>query len=297
MNTLYNYTYVSVIIPVFNGGNKIIKTVEALLAQEYPAEFYEIIVVDNGSTDSTYARLSTYPIILLSEEMRGSYAARNKGILCARGDVLAFTDSDCIPDPYWIRKGVEFLEYNKAAVGGGHVAFTFSELPTPAEYVDAIININNQDSISRHGMAATANLFSRKHVFDEIGMFNANLQSGGDGEWSERVRAGGLQMYYIPEAIVRHPARRFFELIKKHIRVGSGSNTIWKTRGKGLLWRISAWIYLCLPVYAFQLPRMIKRYGSNDVRYPVVHMMLVAYVVKLATAWGILVQALRKKVV
>lgn len=288
MSSNFPQPFVSVIVPVRNGADSIRKTIEALMTQGYPRDRYEIIVVDNASADNTREIARAYPVILLEEKELGSYAARNAGVAKASGDILAFTDSDCMPKPEWIQNGVAFLEKHSAHVAGGHVEFTFSDKPTPAEYLDSLIGINNQDSIAKHGMAATANLFVRKITFRKVGNFNAKMQSGGDSEWSARAKISGEKMLFIDDAVVLHPARPFGELIKKHVRIGSGSIAVWKARGKGIAWRTLAFFYLLTPFFALRIPAMLKARNAGRMRYPIFRMMLVAYACKLATAWGIL---------
>lgn len=94
---------ISVVVPVFNTGRFLPRTVEALLAQDFPRDRYELIFVDNGSNDDSVDILHRYPgVRVLHEPVQGSYAARNCGLREARGDIIAFTDSDCFADPAWL---------------------------------------------------------------------------------------------------------------------------------------------------------------------------------------------------
>jgi glycosyltransferase involved in cell wall biosynthesis len=94
---------ISVIVPVFNTIRYLERVVAAMQAQDYPRQDYELVFVDNGSTDGSRELLARYPdLSVLLETERGSYAARNLGLRHARGDILAFTDSDCYPAPGWL---------------------------------------------------------------------------------------------------------------------------------------------------------------------------------------------------
>jgi len=110
-----DHPLVSVIIPVYNDPDGIRRCFEALRKQSYPTERFEILAVDNGSTDDTRAviqdALAGVPngYLLVEDEIQGSYAARNAGIERATGEVLAFTDADCTPAPTWIESGVKTL--------------------------------------------------------------------------------------------------------------------------------------------------------------------------------------------
>ena len=99
----YNADMISVIVPVYNTAAYLERVIEALKAQDFPRNGYELIFVDNGSSDGSAAILRRHPEIrAFQEPERGSYAARNRGIKHARGEVLAFSDSDCYPAPHWL---------------------------------------------------------------------------------------------------------------------------------------------------------------------------------------------------
>lgn len=94
----------SIIVPVFNEERHIAACLEALLALEYPEDRYEIIVVDNGSTDRSVDIVRSMPRVrLLQEPEPGDFAARNTGAAASSGALLAFTDADTAPDSDWLR--------------------------------------------------------------------------------------------------------------------------------------------------------------------------------------------------
>src|SRR5207244_1921243 len=100
----------SVVIPVFNDRQRLERCLDALEQQTYPAERFEVIVVDNGSTQTLDDLATRYRIQLGRESRPGAYAARNRGLAMAVGEVIAFTDSDCLPDRDWMERGVAALE-------------------------------------------------------------------------------------------------------------------------------------------------------------------------------------------
>jgi glycosyltransferase involved in cell wall biosynthesis len=96
--------FVSIVVPLYNEERWIDECVRALSAQDYPEDLYEILVIDNNSTDSSAARVAAYPRVrLLREPEQGDFAARNRGIVESRGEILAFTDADTAPHPDWLR--------------------------------------------------------------------------------------------------------------------------------------------------------------------------------------------------
>jgi len=95
---------ISVIVPFYNAKDTIQKCAEALLGQNYPDNDYEIIMVDNNSVDGSQDIVKMFPRIRLVYEMKQSpYAARNRGLKFAKGSIIAFTDSDCIPFNDWLK--------------------------------------------------------------------------------------------------------------------------------------------------------------------------------------------------
>lgn len=223
--------FVSVIVPVYNDAAQIRSCLDALREQTYPAARYEIIVVDNGSTDHTPRVVAAYDVQLRSEPtVQSSYAARNVGIAAARGTVLAFTDSDCRPVADWIRRGVQALTAQGADLVGGVVRFVHTGSPTGAEVCDSITNMQIERGIRERGVAKTANLFVRAAVVEATGGFPP-VRSGGDVRWTRQATDAGYTLAYGASAVVDHPARRLPELVRKQYRVGRGQPAIWGAAG------------------------------------------------------------------
>lgn len=218
---------VSVIVPVYNDLHRIGTCIRALLSQTYPNDRYEVLVVDNGSIDGTPDLIRQYPVTLLFESrIQTSYAARNKGITQARGEILAFTDSDCTPVPAWLEEGVSALKEKKADLAGGNVRFIYSTRPTSAEIFDSITNMQVGESIRDRRVAKTANLFVRESVFKSNDLFPEDMESGGDIFWTRQATSRGAKIVYAPRAEVGHPTRKLLALLKKQYRVGKGHHSI-----------------------------------------------------------------------
>jgi glycosyltransferase involved in cell wall biosynthesis len=219
--------FVSVIIPVFNDLDPLALCLSALSSQTYPHNRYEVIVVDNGSSKNLeIVKRAFKNVLFLKENRPGSYCARNKGINVAKGEVLSFTDSDCIPAVDWIEKGVrELVSSPKCGLVAGRVKLYFKnpEKQTPVEVYESIHAFDQKNMVENYHHGATANVFTYRKVFDDVGLFNADLKSGGDVEWGKRVYARGYQQLYAADACVLHPARsEFREIYKKTIRVAGG---------------------------------------------------------------------------
>lgn len=227
--------FVSIIIPVYNDPDRIRKALEQLVLQSYPYNSYEIIVGDNGSTDSTPQVVQDYcerypnmVRMVIEDKIQSSYAARNKGIEIARGEILAFTDSDCIPELNWLFEGVKALRKNDASCGGGRISFFFkSDIPNIYEHFDSGRKLNQRAFVKKSGFAATANFFVKRKMFDHYGLFRYDLISGGDYEFGRRLINGGEKMIYIPSAVVKHPARATLRaILKKSRRIAEGENQL-----------------------------------------------------------------------
>lgn len=232
--------FVSVVIPVFNDAARLRTCLQAVAAQTYPADAFEVLVVDNASTEDLAPSVPHDPRFqLLHEPVPGSYAARNRALQTARGEVLAFTDGDCVPDPAWLQRGVArlvgppFVDYVAGAVelfyeGGG---------PTSAaELYEFRHGFPQEFYLREQHFGATANVLTWREVVERVGPFDARLKSRGDAEFGQRVHAAGLVQVYDPQVVVRHPARATAqELLVKFRRTSLGTRDADLRAGAGRL--------------------------------------------------------------
>lgn len=225
---------VSVIVPVRDDAARLRLCLDALARQTLPVHEREIVVVDNGSCDDVDAVVRGYPgVRLVREPRRGSYAARNRGLLAASAPLLAFTDADCVPAEDWLEQGLEALRAPEVDVVAGAIEVFFTRgRPNAIELHDALTAFPQEHFVERYGFGATASLFTRRDVFDRVGSFDGSLQSGGDAEWGERAAAAGHRIVYRAGAVVRHPARRRLgELYEKITRITRGIEQMARARG------------------------------------------------------------------
>lgn len=202
-------TSVSIIVPVYNGEKTLPALLDSILHLDYPRERFEAIIVDNNSRDRTRELVREAGLTCLSEGAQGSYAARNRGLAAATGDIIGFTDADCIVDPGWVREAVAaFSRPEVGAVAGGIVGHD------PDNYVVKYLvetNYFDAQNTLRHPFmpyAPTANVFYRKKVFERVGNFRAGWPSGGDADLAWRMQLEtdfGLE--FVPQALVRHVHR------------------------------------------------------------------------------------------
>lgn len=223
----YSCPFISIIIPVYNDAERLSLCLSALECQTYSSDQYEVIVVDNGSDEPLDELVSQFNQARLTQESRkGSYAARNHGLTLAHGPLIGFTDSDCIPSKKWLQEGVKYLlDTPKCGIVGGQINIFFknSSHPTPVELYESITFLQQERHVINQKFSATANLFTFKEIFNRVGLFNADIKSGGDYEWCSRVIAASYDVAYAPEAVISHPARHsFHDLAKKVARVTGG---------------------------------------------------------------------------
>ncbi|HLX14484.1 MAG TPA: glycosyltransferase [Bradyrhizobium sp.] len=221
---------VSVVVPFYGADvSALIKCVESLLNQDYFQDRITIIVIDNNETVSLAPSMFGGRCKPFHEPLPGSYAARNRGVCESFDDIIAFTDSDCVPQRSWISAGVRALEEaTTAVIVGGPIVFGFggNSAQTACELLDSIIHHRQSEYIFEHGFAATANLFVPRVLFSSYGQFDARFFSGGDKEFGQRLAAGGIGIVMADDAVVVHPARkRFIDLLQKGLRGVGGDKT------------------------------------------------------------------------
>lgn len=196
-------TDTTVIVPVFNAARTLAACIDSLLALDpQPAE---IIVVDNGSQDTTPGILATYEgrIRLIHEPQRGASIARNAGILAARGSRIALTDADCIVAPNWLAAITKPLSDPSIGVVGGHNRAT-EPRHTIARYGEAIFDHRFAIEEAVPPYVASLNWASRRDVLLQCGLFDPERLRGQDVEFSHRILAAGYRLHYAPDAVIYH---------------------------------------------------------------------------------------------
>lgn len=200
--------FISVVIPVYNVRRYVEDCLKALLAQDYPEDKYEVLCVDNGSTDGSTDIIRRYPRArLLATDKRGAYIARNLGVEKATGEVIAFTDPDCIPEADWL-KGIA------GAMGSAGTGIVLGSRRSAGEtYLVSLTDAyeNSKKEFVLNGDAPelyfgyTNNMAVRSTLFEELGPF-VEIPRGADTVFVSRVvgKFSCSSVRYCPEVRVRH---------------------------------------------------------------------------------------------
>lgn len=254
---------VSVIIPHYRDLVALDRCLAALRSQDLPEAEFEIIVADNNSPEGAEAvsQVIAARARLVVVEDRGAGPARNGGVALARGEILAFTDSDCVPEPAWLREGLTALgSYD--FVGGRVVVLVDDDGDmTPVEAFERVFAFDFKTYIEKKGFTGAGNFFCSRALFDSVGGFRTGVSE--DVEWSHRATGMGFKLGYVPGAVVGHPARRTWEELKsKWRRVNVETYKLYKERPGGLtLWFLRS---LLLPLSAFL--HMSKVFSSDQLK-------------------------------
>jgi lipopolysaccharide/colanic/teichoic acid biosynthesis glycosyltransferase/glycosyltransferase involved in cell wall biosynthesis len=197
---------ISVIIPAHNAAATISECLKAVAQQTVPRDQYEVIVVDDGSTDNTAELVQAAPVQHIRHpQARGAAAARNSGIQAAQGDIICFTDADCQPDQDWIAQITAPLCRQPDVIGSkGIYGSRQSQLVArfvQIEYEDKYDLLRDQayiDFIDTYSAAYRRDVLLANNGFDE------NVFYVEDQELSFRLAARGYKMVFQPQARVYH---------------------------------------------------------------------------------------------
>jgi GT2 family glycosyltransferase len=203
----------SVIVPVYNGATVIVRCLDALARQTLDAAAYEILVVDDGSTDNTAAVVTAWQaahphqrLTLLQQANAGPAAARNHGAAEASAPLLLFTDADCAPTPTWVEAmAAPFGDPEVAGAKGAYVTEQRGLIPrfVQAEYEDRYDRMHGQpqiDFIDTYSAAYRRTIFLENSGFDPI-FTTASVE---DQEFSFRLAQKGYRLLFAPAAQVSH---------------------------------------------------------------------------------------------
>jgi glycosyltransferase involved in cell wall biosynthesis len=197
---------VSVVIPARNAAATIPPLLRSLAAQTLEQERFEVIVVDNDSSDDTAAVADAHGAKVVHEPVANRSRARNRGVAAAAAALFAFTDADCVADRRWLQALLACT--SSAPLVAGEVQVTVSERPNALERFELLWRFGQRDWVEQ-GWAATANLLVQREAFDAIGGFDPAWREGGeDVDFCIRAGRAGHRLAYCAGARVEHYGER-----------------------------------------------------------------------------------------
>ncbi len=239
---------ISVIIPTYNRSRHIRRCLSALTHQDYPRQRFEVIVVDDGSSEPLDEAVDPYrsrlTLTLLRQTNAGPATARNMGASVARGAHLAFTDDDCRPRADWLRRLDTAFATSAASMIGGRTVNRLSlncYSATSQLILDVVYAFYNRDPMAARFFASN-NIAMPKRMFDAVGGFDIGFcrAASEDREFCDRWRMHGYAMAYHSEAVIQHlhqlTLRTFCE---QHFTYGRGAlryHVVRARRGSGRMW-------------------------------------------------------------
>lgn len=224
-----NYPFISIIIPVRNVGKIIGQCLESLKKLNYPKDRYEVIIADSESEDDTKAIVQQHGAIFVSTPKRSVCAGRNEGFKIAKGEIIAFSDADCVMDGNWLANSLKYFENLKVgAVGGPNlspsgdtnfakaVAFVFDQPIFTAGSIYGRFLKNPQEVKSLPG----CNIILRRETLDKVMPIDETILGGEDFFMNQKIRRLGYKLLYTPDTFVWHYHRpapgKFFKQIYRY---------------------------------------------------------------------------------
>jgi glycosyltransferase involved in cell wall biosynthesis len=270
-----DYPTISVIVPVLNMGKTIRATLDSLMKLDYPEEKLEIIIVDGMSRDGTREIVKEYPVQLVDQEGRGLNAARNTGIKHSSGELLAYTDGDCVLPANWAMKiadnfnepvigfvGGTMQGYDRSSILSNYLDESFFQVTPGFRY-----RIETND-LKLMQFPAGANMAFRRRSLERVKFFDENITYGFDDlQPVEELGFKGFRIILDPDVKILHQHRSTLkELLKQHFNYGRGGTLLVIHRRTSVLasWYAGYLIFTSalISVFAFLL------YIGMKIRHP-----------------------------
>lgn len=219
----------SVIVPFKNGENYVDRFIKGYFSQTLDTDLFDVTFVSNISSDDTLLILKKIIKdrdvrniqILQYDEKPSSYAARNFGVNNTQGDVVVFTDIDCLMDRKFLEIIYKSFCKDQEHALSGNIIIEVEDKKNCWEVYDSLFNMNNEKMLIRHRIA-TANFALPRSIFYNVGFFQ-ELVSSGDSEYGERLYSNHVSIKYDSNAVVIHPSRKTYqEIEKKLLRIAYG---------------------------------------------------------------------------
>lgn len=214
---------VSIIIPAFNEEKNIDKCLRSIKKLDIPKDQYEVIVVDNGSTDKTVEIAESFGAQVFTKPKINISSLRNFGTSIARGDIFAFIDADCVLDRYWLTEALKELEIEEIGATGSNC-----RLKGNGTWISKAWEFNKRSKLQRCDVdwIQSANLIIKRKCFEDVGGFDDRLSVCEDSDICYRIKDKGYTIISNPAICSYH--LRFTETLGSFFK-----NELW--HGKDVL--------------------------------------------------------------
>jgi glycosyltransferase involved in cell wall biosynthesis len=304
----------SIIVPVRNMARTVRNTLDSVTQLDYPEDLLEIIFVDGRSTDKTLQIISEYPVKLIEQEGKGLNAARNTGIKYSRGEIIAYTDADCVIPKDWAKRIAQnFNDPNVGCVGGTMEGY--DKTNPYGNYMDETffhvtpgfrVRIETND-LELMQFPAGANMAFRRSALARIKFFDENITYGFDDlQPVEDMSFKGFRIVLDPTVRVQHQHRTSLaSLLKQHFNYGRGGTLLFINKRASILahWFTSYLIFtiafLSTLIFLIYLGLKIKHplpwnlvFGSLGLFFTVFCIYYIPISIKTRKPWKVLIYPL-----
>ncbi|MGI9945973.1 glycosyltransferase [Vibrio hyugaensis] len=257
---------ISVILSVLNRQDDVFRVLKSL--SEQTVTNFEVIVVDNGSSDNTINIVTKFSkddrrfvIVDGSHLKKTPYAARNLGLSKSSGDVVAFIDG--YPTKEWMQYGLMEMETGSDLVAGKIVLETRTDCAY--ELHDSLFYLDTKHTVEEYNRAPTGNLFVKREVFEKIGLFDESTRSGADMIFTSSATKYGFKLSYSDMAKSHYFAREKNGVLEKQKRISLSQPNIWKSENRIAIYTIKCLCKLVIPVNVLKLSKYIDSRSSTKI--------------------------------
>lgn len=223
----------SVVIPALNSASTISSTLSSIFSNEFSRELFEVLVVDNGSSDGTVEVAERFPVRVEHCAERGRGPPKNLGIRMAKGEIVCLTDSDCVVEKDWLRNIWRFFEQNPDADGVGGPVLPYPRSQNKIQKLTGEIFLEDHGYPNRvkkvqfgsmSGMIFASNSAFRKNVVTSAGSYSVR---GSNLELAWRLASLGRNLFFDPEIRVSHIFQsNLKDIFRQQFRWGAQSTQI-----------------------------------------------------------------------
>jgi len=201
----------SVIIPALNSASTISYTLSSIFSNNFSRELFEVLVVDNGSSDETVEIAKRFPVKVHHCSRKGIGPPRNFGVEMAKGEIVCFTDSDCVVEKDWLERIFDFFEQNSEADGVGGPVFPYPSSRNKIQKLTGEIFVEDQGYPkkikkvrfgSSHGIIFGTNSAYKREALISAGGYSE--PGGSNLELSWRLALKGRNLFFNPDIKVYH---------------------------------------------------------------------------------------------